>query len=60
MNTQRKIDARTIISLANELNVACELNDDGETFTIIFETGEEETAPGCVEACNIIRAYANS
>jgi hypothetical protein len=58
MNTQRKVDGRALTALAQRLNLACAVTDDGETFTVTMETGEIETAPGCVEAANIIYAYA--
>jgi hypothetical protein len=58
MNTQRKVDGRALTALAQRLNLACTIVDDGETFTVTMETGEVETAPGYVEAENIVYAYA--
>lgn len=58
MDTQRMIDRRNLIQNADHMGIWCSITDDGKTFTIRLETGEVETAPGYVEALNILRAYA--
>jgi hypothetical protein len=56
--TQQQIDLKSARKAAAEAGLACEIEADGDDYTITLETGEVETVTGLPGALRIIQTYA--